>query len=272
MKYIIWDPLGNPLENPLICHMAVYDTWYFESLFFNISKAVFLVKFVSDLRHVGGFLWVLLWSSTDKTWSPRYIWNTLESGVKHHNPTQPYPCNQMSPFFLASTYDKKSLCNWYGPYVIIFQKISFLIQIIFIKSFLKICYTFIQKLSLSMRLVLITECKTCVLLTITRHLMTKMSKFKTIRCNYCMAEANLSYFVVTKLIFLNEIAQLVCFPSISDCLFVVLVLRNNHNCMLYLYMINSDMFYVEFQSFRKWIIKIDNLSSFILLCNTPGKF
>jgi len=42
--------------------------------------------------------------------------------------------------------------------------------------------------------------------------------------------------------------------------------------MLYVYMINSNMFHVEFQSFRKWIIKIDNLSSFILLRNTPGKF
>ena len=37
-------------------------------------------EFVSDLRQVGGFLHEL----------PRYNWNIVESGVKHHNPTQLY--------------------------------------------------------------------------------------------------------------------------------------------------------------------------------------
>jgi hypothetical protein len=34
----------------------------------------YVIKFVSDLRHVGGFLRVL-----------RLNWNIVESGVKHHN-------------------------------------------------------------------------------------------------------------------------------------------------------------------------------------------
>jgi hypothetical protein len=33
------------------------------------------IKFVSDLRQVGGFLW-----------QSRYNWNIVESDVKHHKP------------------------------------------------------------------------------------------------------------------------------------------------------------------------------------------
>jgi hypothetical protein len=38
------------------------------------------VLYLSYLRQVGGFLRVL-W------FPPRYSWNIVESGVKHHNPT-----------------------------------------------------------------------------------------------------------------------------------------------------------------------------------------
>jgi hypothetical protein len=37
------------------------------------------IKFVSDLRQVGGYLWVL-------RFTPRYNLNIVESCVKHHNP------------------------------------------------------------------------------------------------------------------------------------------------------------------------------------------
>ena len=40
----------------------------------------YVIMFVSDLRQVGGFLRVLRqWN-----WPPRYNWNIVESGVKHH--------------------------------------------------------------------------------------------------------------------------------------------------------------------------------------------
>ena len=54
----------------------------------------YVIKFVSDLRQVGSFLWVL-W------FPPRYSWNIFESGVKHHNP---------NPFiFVHSMFIKKYL-------------------------------------------------------------------------------------------------------------------------------------------------------------------
>ena len=42
----------------------------------------YVIKFVSDLRQVGGFL-------PQYNWPPRYNWNIFESGAKHHNP-QPW--------------------------------------------------------------------------------------------------------------------------------------------------------------------------------------
>ena len=41
----------------------------------------YVIKFVSDLRQVSGFFWVL-------RFPPRYSWNIVESGVKHHSPTK----------------------------------------------------------------------------------------------------------------------------------------------------------------------------------------
>ena len=39
----------------------------------------YMIKFVSDMRHVSGFLQVL-------RLPPRYKWNIVESDAKHHNP------------------------------------------------------------------------------------------------------------------------------------------------------------------------------------------
>jgi hypothetical protein len=41
----------------------------------------YVVKFVSDLRQVGGFF------LHQKNWPPRYNWNIVESDVEHHKPT-----------------------------------------------------------------------------------------------------------------------------------------------------------------------------------------
>jgi hypothetical protein len=37
----------------------------------------YMINFVNDLRKGGGFL----------NWLPRYNWNIVESGIKHHKPT-----------------------------------------------------------------------------------------------------------------------------------------------------------------------------------------
>ena len=42
------------------------------------SMQHYVIKFISDLRQVGDFLWVL--------WFPPSIKNIVEIGVKHHNP------------------------------------------------------------------------------------------------------------------------------------------------------------------------------------------
>jgi hypothetical protein len=47
----------------------------------------YVIKLVSDLRQVGGFLRVLRFPPLIKP--PRYNWNIVESGVKHHKP-KPY--------------------------------------------------------------------------------------------------------------------------------------------------------------------------------------
>ena len=43
----------------------------------------YVIKFVSDLRQVGGFFRVLWFRPY--TWPPRYSWNIVDSGIKHHN-------------------------------------------------------------------------------------------------------------------------------------------------------------------------------------------
>jgi hypothetical protein len=48
-----------------------------------------MIKFVSDLWQVGGFLRVLLFPQPIKL-TTTLSWNIVESGVKNHNPN-PYP-------------------------------------------------------------------------------------------------------------------------------------------------------------------------------------
>ena len=50
---------------------------------------LYVIKFVKGLRQVGRFLWVLWFSPSIKL--PRYNWNIVESGVKHHKPKKPKP-------------------------------------------------------------------------------------------------------------------------------------------------------------------------------------
>jgi len=48
----------------------------------------YVINFVSDLRQVNGFLWVLRFPPLIKL-TQRYNWNIIESDVKYHNPN-PY--------------------------------------------------------------------------------------------------------------------------------------------------------------------------------------
>ena len=48
----------------------------------------YVIKFVSDLRQVGGFLWELQFPPPN--WPPWYNWNIVESGIKHHKSNQTY--------------------------------------------------------------------------------------------------------------------------------------------------------------------------------------
>ena len=48
------------------------------------SMQHYVIKLVSDLRQIGGFLLVLRFPPLIKL-TPRYNWNIVESGVKHHN-------------------------------------------------------------------------------------------------------------------------------------------------------------------------------------------
>ena len=46
----------------------------------------YVIKFVSDLRQVGGFRWVLQFPAPIKLIATIVNWNIVESGVKHHKP------------------------------------------------------------------------------------------------------------------------------------------------------------------------------------------
>jgi len=43
---------------------------------YSIHHNDYVIEFFSDLRRVGGL-----------NWPPRYNWNIVESGIKHHNPS-----------------------------------------------------------------------------------------------------------------------------------------------------------------------------------------
>ena len=49
-----------------------------------ISVYYYVIKFVSDLRQIGGFVRVSRFPPPIK-WPQRYNWNIVESGVKHHD-------------------------------------------------------------------------------------------------------------------------------------------------------------------------------------------
>jgi hypothetical protein len=59
----------------------------------------YVIKFVSDMRQVSGFLQVLWFPPPIKLTPPRYNSNIVESGVKHHKST-----NQPHKVFIDSNY------------------------------------------------------------------------------------------------------------------------------------------------------------------------
>ena len=52
------------------------------------SIQLYVIKFVSDLRQISGFLPALWFSSTNKTDSHDITESGVESGVNHHKPNQ----------------------------------------------------------------------------------------------------------------------------------------------------------------------------------------
>jgi len=66
----------------------------------------YVIKFVSDLRQVGGFLWLL-------QFPPRYSWNIVESGVKHQNPNKTIPLSSVEVNNFVYQYITISNC-WNG--------------------------------------------------------------------------------------------------------------------------------------------------------------
>jgi len=69
----------------------------------------YVMKFVSDLREVGGFYRVLRFPPRKKNWPPRYNWNIVKSVVKHYNPN-PYIFQTYSLYFFSvSTMSSKEI-------------------------------------------------------------------------------------------------------------------------------------------------------------------
>jgi hypothetical protein len=67
----------NCWKQEIVCHcpmLMIYGEVY--------SIQHYMIKFVSDLWQICNFLCVL-------RFPPRYSWNIVESGVKHHKPNQP---------------------------------------------------------------------------------------------------------------------------------------------------------------------------------------
>jgi hypothetical protein len=64
--------------------ISIYRHWYceFESRS-GLGVQHYVIKFVSDLRQVGGFLQLLRFPPLIKL-TARYNWNIVESGVKYH--------------------------------------------------------------------------------------------------------------------------------------------------------------------------------------------
>ena len=68
----------------------------------------YVIKFVSDLRQVGGFL-------HQQNWLSRYSWNIVESGVKHHKQTIWFLCtpHDICALHLISIHLISIYYNWY---------------------------------------------------------------------------------------------------------------------------------------------------------------
>ena len=75
--------------------ISVYHHWSCE--FESCSGKAYLIqhdviKFVSDLRQVCGFRWVL-WFPPSIKLTAGYNWNIVESGIKHHKPNPTFLIN-----------------------------------------------------------------------------------------------------------------------------------------------------------------------------------
>jgi hypothetical protein len=74
----------------------------------------YVIKFVGDLRQVGVFLRVV-WFPPPKNRPPRYNWNIVGSGIKHHKakPSQTwnYPNVNNSPYRVYNIQENKSMLD-----------------------------------------------------------------------------------------------------------------------------------------------------------------
>jgi hypothetical protein len=71
----------------------------------------YVIKFVSDLRQVCGFIRVLRFPP-QKNWLPRYNWNIVESGVTHHKLNSVTLASQMSNFWVLFWYSYSKNSQW----------------------------------------------------------------------------------------------------------------------------------------------------------------
>jgi hypothetical protein len=97
-------PINTKVVSSNPAHGEVYSIQYY------------LIKFVTDLRQAGGFLRVFRFPRTIKL-PPRYNRNVVESGVKHHRPTdQPitlYKAGRwFSPVSSTNKTDRHDRYNW----------------------------------------------------------------------------------------------------------------------------------------------------------------
>jgi hypothetical protein len=73
------------------CVIIAYHHWSCEfepSSWRGVLDKHYVIKFVSDLRQIGGFLRVIWFPPPIKLiWPPHYNWNFVESGAKHYKPT-----------------------------------------------------------------------------------------------------------------------------------------------------------------------------------------
>ena len=93
---IVWQldlQLSVPITTKVLSLNPVHDKVY--------SIQLYAINFDSNLRQVGGFLWVLWFPPPIKLTTTIYNWNIVESAVKHHNP---------NPFRLHAP--KETIYNW----------------------------------------------------------------------------------------------------------------------------------------------------------------